>query len=170
MSQHALMMKVLKQFRVLLRSMETHYRRVERRSGLGGAQLWALSEITRHRGLTMSELAKTLGIRLSTASNLVSRLEELGLVERARAASDQRVVRLTPTAAGRRTLRSAPRPTAGLLQEALKKMHDRELVSLHGELDKVLRRMGLEGREPGDKLLGEILGERAARAPIKRGR
>ena len=72
------MMDVLKRFRVLLRSMEAHYRRVEESSGLGGAQVWALSEIAAtDGGLTVGELADKLAIHLSTASNLVRRLEEL---------------------------------------------------------------------------------------------
>ena len=54
-----LMLDVLKQFRVLLRAMESHYRQVERRSGLGGAQLWALAEIAA-ADLTMGDLIVAL--------------------------------------------------------------------------------------------------------------
>ena len=157
-----MMIKVLKQFRVLLRAMGTHYRRVERRSGLGGAQLWALAEIINDRGLTMSELSKKLGIHLSTASNLVKRLEELGLVTRERASTDQRIVRLKATAAGRRKLHAAPKPSAGLLQQALMEMHDGELRTLHGELDKVLRRMGSVDRQAATTLIPDLLREHEA--------
>lgn len=170
MTTDALMMRVLKQFRVLLRSMDTHYRRVERRSGLGGAQLWALSEISRDRGLTMGELSRKLGIRVSTASNLVKRLEELGLVGRAREKADHRIVRLAVTAAGRRTLQGAPKPSAGLLQQALLEMREAELRALHGELDRLLRRMGHLDREGATTLIGDLLREHEPAAPIKRGR
>jgi DNA-binding MarR family transcriptional regulator len=154
-----MMMKVLKQFRVLLRSMDTHYRRVGRRSGLGGAQLWALAQVTRNRGLTVSELAKQLGIHLSTASNLVKRLEELGLVARGRAAPDQRIVRLTATAAGRRKLAAAPKPTAGVLQQALMEASQAELRALYTGLDRLLRRMGRLDRAGANVLIPDILRE-----------
>lgn len=163
MSRDALMMKVLKQFRVLVRSMESHYRRVERRSGLGGAQLWALAEITRHRGLTMSELSKKLGIHLSTASNLVKRLEELGLVARKRGSADQRTVLLATTASGRRKLQAAPKPSAGLLQQALMELDEARLRALQAELGNVLQRMGHLDRGAGNVLIDEILTGRDAR-------
>ena len=157
-ADRALMLQVLKRFRVLLRSMDAHYRQVERRSGLGGAQLWALAEIAGAGRITVGQLAKKLAIHLSTASNLVRRLESLGLVARARLASDQRVVQLAATAAGRRKVRSAPKPSAGLLQQALLEMEARELRALTGQLEKVLRRMGGLDKAGGATLLSEMLG------------
>lgn len=159
MTDRDLMIGVLKQFRVLVRSIDTHYRRVEERSGLGGAQLWALAEIAGARNLTVGDLARKLAIHLSTASNLVKRLEELGLVERNRGGTDQRVVRLAATATGRRRLQRAPKPSAGLLQQALMDMDARELAALHAQLDKVLRRMKHLDRRGASTLIGDILGE-----------
>lgn len=153
------MIAVLKQFRVLLRSMDTHYRRVEERSGLGGAQLWALAEIVTARHLTVGELARKLAIHLSTASNLVKRLESMGLVERTREGEDQRVVTISPTAAGRKRLQRAPKPSAGILQRALMDMEARELRALHTQLEKVLQRMGRVDRRAASIPLGEILGD-----------
>lgn len=153
------MIAVLKQFRVLVRSMDTHYRRVEERSGLGGAQLWALAEIVTARHLTVGELARKLAIHLSTASNLVKRLESMGLVERTREGEDQRVVTISPTAAGRKRLQRAPKPSAGILQRALMDMEARELRALHTQLEKVLQRMGRVDRRAGSIPIGDILGD-----------
>jgi MarR family transcriptional regulator, organic hydroperoxide resistance regulator len=156
------MIGVLKQFRVLVRSMDTHYRRVEERSGLGGAQLWALAEIVRARHLTVGELARKLAIHLSTASNLVKRLETMGLVERTREGADQRVVTLSATAAGRKRLQRAPKPAAGLLQQALMDMDARELRALNTQLDKLLRRMGQIDHRAASTLIGDLLGDAVA--------
>lgn len=153
------MIAVLKQFRVLVRSMDTHYRRVEERSGLGGAQLWALAEIVTARRLTVGELARKLAIHLSTASNLVKRLESMGLVERTREGEDQRVVTISPTAAGRKRLQRAPKPSAGILQRALMNMEARELRALHTQLEKVLQRMGRVDRRAASIPIGDILGD-----------
>lgn len=158
------MYEVLKRFRVLLRSMEAHYRRVEERSGLGGAQVWALSEIeASDGGLTVGELADKLAIHLSTASNLVRRLEELKLVTRSRSREDQRVVQLGVTAAGRRKVEQAPKPSMGLLQQALSEMSANELDTLGGELDKLLRRMRHLDRRAGTMVIAEILSRKVER-------
>lgn len=154
------MLEVLKQFRVLLRAMDAHYRRVEARSGLGGAQLWALAEIAAADGMTMSALADKLAIQLSTASNLVSRLEALGLVSRARRRKDQRVVTLAATAAGRRKLKRAPRPSTGLLQGALMDMPRKDLRALRVQLNALLTRMGRPGRGALGTPIADILGAR----------
>jgi len=158
-ADHDLMIAVLKQFRVLVRSMDTHYRRVEERSGLGGAQLWALAEIVNARHLTVGELARKLAIHLSTASNLVKRLESMGLVERTREGEDQRVVTISPTAAGRKRLQRAPKPSAGILQKALMDMEARELRALNTQLEKVLQRMGRVDRRAASTPIGDILGD-----------
>jgi len=159
-ARHGAMVEVLKRFRVLLRSMESHYRRVEERSGLGGAQVWALAEVEAQQGLTVGELADRLAIHLSTASNLVRRLEELKLVTRSRSREDQRVVQLAVTAAGRRKLEQAPKPSMGLLQQALSEMPPGELAALGAELDKLLRRMQHLDRRAGSLVIADLLGRK----------
>lgn len=137
-ARHARMLEVLKRFRVLLRAIDAHYRRAESKSGLGGAQIWALGEIASNSGLQPGDLARRMAIHASTASNLLGRLEALGLVERVREQHDKRGVVLRITGAGRRKLRSAPKPSAGLLQEALLSLSPRELASLQRHLDQLL--------------------------------
>ena len=140
---HERMLDVLSQFRVLLRSVREHYQGVEERSGLGGAQLWALTQIAAHPGIRVGDLARQLAIHFSTASNLVSRLEEIGLVRRARVGRDQRVVQLAVTPRGRRTLGTAPRPLVGVLQRALLELPPARLEALQRELAALLGHMKL---------------------------
>lgn len=133
--------EVLKQFRVLLRSIKRHYRWVEQECGLSGAQLWALAEIAGAPGLKVGDLARELGVHLSTASNLLRRLEDLSLVKRMRVGKDQRVVQLQLTAKGEKILRLAPRPLVGILQQALADLPQPRLDSLHSDLAEVIRLM-----------------------------
>jgi len=159
-AEQPLMLDVLKQFRLLLRAMESHYRQVERRSGLGGAQLWALAEIAA-ADLTMGDLAARLAIHVSTASNLVRRLEELGLATRTRTRADQRVVRITATAAGRRKLRLAPKPSVGLLQKVLTETPPERLAVLHKELGRLVRRMGRIEPGAATTLISDMIASRS---------
>ena len=78
-SEHAV--RVLRQFRIVFNAVRSHFQQVERESGLGGAQIWALSLIRERPGLGVNELAAALSVRQPTASNLVKGLVRLGLVE-----------------------------------------------------------------------------------------
>jgi DNA-binding MarR family transcriptional regulator len=131
-------LEVLKQFRVLLRSIKRHYQWVEEQCGLSGAQLWALAEIADAPGIKVSDLAQALGVHLSTASNMLRRLEELDLVRRLRTGDDHRVVQLELTAKGENVLLRAPRPLAGILQQALSDLPQSRLDALHADLGEVI--------------------------------
>jgi len=63
-----------------------------------------LAAIGDAESLRLSNVAKQLGIDLSTASRHVSRLCELGLLERATDVTDHRAAQLTLTGAGRQAL------------------------------------------------------------------
>src|SRR3954463_8607574 len=102
------MLEVLAQFRVVFKSIRRHYQDVERRSGLTGALLWALAEIAGRPGGQVGELARSLAIHQSTASNLVRRLAARGLIARQRRGRDQRAVQLFATKKGLGVLESAP--------------------------------------------------------------
>ena len=138
---HGNRLEVLKQFRVILRSIKRHYQWVERECGLSGAQLWALAEIAGAPGLKVSDLARQLGIHLSTASNMLRRLEELLMVKRLRIGKDQRVVQLRLTARGEKILQIAPRPFVGILQQALAELSAARVDSLQADLGEVIRLM-----------------------------
>jgi DNA-binding MarR family transcriptional regulator len=64
-------------------------------------QLRALRILSHQDDRTMREVAGSLGVAMSTATQIADRLERLGLVERRADPSDRRVVRLSLTGAGR---------------------------------------------------------------------
>src|SRR5258706_3211520 len=135
---HARMLAVLAQFRVVFKSIRRHYQGVERRAGIRGAQLWALSQVADRPGLKVGELARDLAIHQSTASNLLRRLVGLGLVKRRRHGRDQRTVALFATPQGLKVLRRAPQPSIGVLQQALSDLPAARLSGLHRELAKLV--------------------------------
>lgn len=140
------MLEVLKQFRVVIRNIKTHYQEVEKSIGVSGAQLWALSVVAGRPGITVGELADALAVHQSTASNLLERLAQLGFIERRREASDQRVVSIHLTPAGHSAIQHAPKPAIGLLQNALLTMEEGDLAELHESLHKLITAIGRKGR------------------------
>ncbi len=139
-------LSVLQHLRELYRVSQAHFQRIEVRCGLSGAQLWAMAELNARPGSTVSELSKVLSVHLSTASNLLDRLEEKGLVRRHRGPPDQRVVRVTLTPDGESMLRLAPKPAEGIIQDALQRMPDDALVRLERDLDALLQHAKLRSR------------------------
>ena len=155
-SPHAVAaMAVLQQFRELFRVSQQHFQRVESNCGVSGAQLWALSEVGATPGITISELARKLSIHLSTSSNLLDKLEAQELIRRERNKRDQRVVRVFLTAAGARTLRKAPKPAAGVIPDALKKMSPSALRALKRDLGTLLELASIRNPEEGMTPLAE---------------
>jgi MarR family transcriptional regulator, organic hydroperoxide resistance regulator len=135
------MLEVLGQFRILFKSVRRHYGEVLRRTGIGGAQLWALSHVAAHSGIKPGELARSLAIHPSTASNLLKDLEKLALVTRRRQKRDQRAVHLYATPRGMRILKRAPRPFIGVLQQALSDLPGRNLEILRHQLGRLVASM-----------------------------
>ena len=150
------MLAVLRQFRVIVAALREHYGALERASGLGGAQLWALAEVANARELSVGDLARRMGIKSPTASNLVRALLERQLVRKLRTREDQRIVCVSVTPEGKALLRRAPQPIEGLLQSALARMPAARLDSLHAHLDDVLALLHHE-RDAADRLLPEIV-------------
>jgi MarR family transcriptional regulator, organic hydroperoxide resistance regulator len=139
-------MAVLEQFRLIFRSAKKHFQWVQERTGVSGAQLWLLAEIRRRPGIRVTELARSMAVHQSTASNLIERLETDGLLLRQRSSQDQRVVNLSLTRAGRATVARAPRPVYGVLRDALSGLEHADLAQLRGLLEKLAARMKVRDR------------------------
>lgn len=127
--------RVLRQFRVVFNAVKTHFRNVEKAAGIGGSQLWALSVIQQHAGIGVNGLAGKMDIHQTTASNLVKTLLGQGLIEQAKSSSDRRMVTMTLSPAGERSLEKAPMPFAGVLPDALASIDAATLARLEHDLN-----------------------------------
>lgn len=132
---------VIRRLRMIVRALQGHSHAVEKACGISAAQLWALWELERAPGLKVSDLAKRLSIQASTASNLLDKLEQRGLVERQRRERDQRVVRIFLTAAGKALLTRAPAAPQGELNRALERMNPDQIRVLDHVLAELASRM-----------------------------
>jgi DNA-binding MarR family transcriptional regulator len=133
--------EVLGRFREVFRAAKLHFAAVQKIAGVSGAQLWALSEINAQPGLRVSDLTQKMSLHQSTVSNLVEKLNSSGLLRRLREAGDNRVVRLQLTSAGKKVVARAPKPTRGVLPDALEKLDRRSLKKLSTSLDSLVKQM-----------------------------
>lgn len=130
--------RVLRQFRIVFNAVKTHFRQVETISGIGGAQVWALSVIRSTPGIGVSDLARAMDVHQSTASNLVKSLLERKMVAVERDETDRRLVSLHLLKNGTDVLRNAPAPFAGVLPDALAGLDPRTLARLEKDLAKLI--------------------------------
>lgn len=135
---------VLQQFRIIFNAVKTHFQQVERKAGVGGAQVWALAIIRERPGIGVSDLATALNVRQPTASIIVRNLSQQRFVEAGRDGPDRRSVQLHITAEGRKVLRRAPGPFAGVLPEALQALDPATLDLLNTGLSQLISRLGAD--------------------------
>jgi DNA-binding MarR family transcriptional regulator len=133
-----------------------HFQAVEKACGVSGAQIWALAALRDTPGLKVSELAQALSIHASTASNLLDKIEQAGLVRRERNSADQRVVRLYLTEAGAARLEGAPQPLTGILTHALAQLSADDLARLSQDLNVLIGHMGEVDDRAAQKPLSEL--------------
>ena len=130
--------RVLRQFRLVFNSVKTHFQQVERKVGLGGAQVWALHVIQSNPGIGVNGLAAAMDVRQPTASNLVRALVAQGMVEVRKDGPDRRAVQL-----------HLMKPGALVLPEALSALDAATLARLEADLGALIQVLGADERGAG---------------------
>lgn len=112
-----------------------------RPDGLSEAQyavLWVVCLADEPDGLVQGSISDGLVTRSADVSRIVGRLEEAGLVTRHRDATDGRVVRVLPTAQGRRVFLDATERIKGVHRRQFRSLDDDELRTLTALLNRAL--------------------------------
>ena len=117
--------------RRLVRALSASARTLPAASGVSGAQLFVLRQISSAPGLSLRELSARTLTGQSTVSEVVSRLVERGLVERSTSAADGRQAALTLTAKGRKLIARSEATAQERLTSALDSLPtaDREALA-----------------------------------------
>lgn len=133
-------LKVLTDLRIIFQAIQAHSKNVERHCRVSATMLCVLREIAAAGQLRISQVAGSLSIHQSTASNLLDKLEQRGLVSRQRGSrgQDQRVVLVSLTTAGRELLARPDVPQDGPLSEALGRLSAEQLTALGQNLDQLV--------------------------------
>jgi DNA-binding MarR family transcriptional regulator len=98
--------------------------------GVTMAQAKVLYVVAAAETLRMSELAARLGVQMSTASGVVDRLVELGLLERRADAADRRQVIVALTEPGTDTLERMRELNHHQMRILLERLSDEELAAI----------------------------------------
>ena len=114
-------------------------------SDLGAASVAALAAVERHGPMTPSELADAERIKRPTATRIVARLSEAGLIDRAADPSDGRCSLISITPEGSEHLRTLRRRKDAYLAQRLAELPERDVATLR-RAAAILERMLEEGR------------------------
>ena len=99
-------------------------------SGVGPAQLSALSVLVFAGPKTLGELARAEQVRPPTMTRIVAGLQRSGLVRRERDATDRRVVRVRATPKGVRVMQAGRRRRVATLAAQLRRLDARAVALL----------------------------------------
>jgi len=120
----------------------------EKTIGLTAAQLLILKQVQAHDGLSVNALAAATYTHQSTVSEIVSRLELKGFVQRDRATDDARRVEIRLTSNGRALLSMNPYSASARLMQAVKSLPPETVESLAQGLEALIRTAGLAEETP----------------------
>lgn len=112
---------VLIALRRIIRTVDIHSKKLVRSQGLTVPQILVLKEIDELGWPTVGEIARGVTLSQATVTNILSRLEQRGIVERSRSEDDKRRVLVRLTDEGARVLRNSP----SLLHEDFLERFDR---------------------------------------------
>jgi DNA-binding MarR family transcriptional regulator len=112
---------ILIALRRIMRAIDLHSKRLERRAGLTVPQILLLQALDEAGSLPVSELARRVSLSQATVTSILDRLERKGLLARSRGAQDRRMVLVALTPDGRERMQHLP----GLLQEDFVSRFDR---------------------------------------------
>lgn len=118
-------------------------RRTDIETGVGPAQLSALSVLVFGGARSLGELAEAEQVKPPTMSRLVRALESEGLVRRETDDRDRRVVRLEATARGRRSLERGRRLRLRVLTDLIARLGPGDRTELDRAVEVLERLNGL---------------------------
>ncbi len=137
-TKHDERLAIVQSLRLLVHGLRVTAHSVERELGLTGAQLFVLGEIANEPNLSIRRVSERTLTDPSSASVVVARLLEKGLVKRRQNPVDRRTSLLSITRKGQTVLERAPEPYQAKLFAALDAMSNTRRHQLHLGLSALL--------------------------------
>lgn len=139
----SLALEATRKFLVLYRYLRK-YGRTMQCEGVRGRDMSTLRYLHETGPLTISQISDYLFISTSSASELVSRMEEAGYVSRRRSQEDSRVVYVELTPNGTQLADTTPTGGIPLLRERVKGLHQEQLDKIDAALTLLIQVMEID--------------------------
>lgn len=145
--------RVLMALRRIIRAVDIYSRNLDKEFKITAPQLLCLYSVGREDGMTLSGLAKTVNLGISTVNGIVDRLESKKLITRTRSQADRRRVTLSITAHGREVAKTAPALLQDRLANALRDLPDLEQAAIALSLERVVELMEAQQLDASPNLM-----------------
>lgn len=160
--------KIVAAIRRLIRAVDLHSRWLVDEYGLTGPQLATLKASAQLGPASATALAKAAHISKPTMTGILDRLEQNGLIRRARDTEDRRSVMVSLTERGAAWMEQAPSLLHDRFRDQLSKLQDWEQSSLLSALQRLAAMMDAEQIDAAPLLISGPVGatiEEVQRAP-----
>jgi len=135
---------VLSSIRRIIRAIDLYSKELVQKSGLTGPQLFVLKELDLLKEVTVGEIAVNIHLSSATVTDVLSRLEKRGLIERRKSNTDRRQVKVKATEAGMELLESAPSLLQDRFIEKFGALQEWEQTQILSTLQRVVMMMEAE--------------------------
>jgi DNA-binding MarR family transcriptional regulator len=129
--------------RRIVKTVDLHSRTLAQQTSLTPSQLVVLKDLAGKSSAKPSELSRTAGLKQATISILLDRLQERGLIQRARGDEDRRTVLVQITPEGRQVLAEAPDLLQVQFGARFARLPDWEQAYINAALKRLVALMGV---------------------------
>jgi len=133
--------------RRLMQGGELYTKELNKKYLVSAAQLNCLLALYENGPLPPSQIAKYMMVKSSTVTGVVDRLEQKGLVTRARNSPDRRMITIELTEAGKRLAQNAPPPIQQKIIDGLKRISEAEIDQIVFSLTKLTNMLDVQDLE-----------------------
>jgi len=116
-----------------------HTKKLAKNYNLSVPQLLCLESLYENGGMSMSDIAESIMVNVSTVTGIVDRLEKKGYLERSRISTDRRVITITLTDKGRSLAENSPPAVHQKIVRAVKMLSETERKEIDRALDTLSR-------------------------------
>jgi len=145
--QEALVDQVLIAIRKIIRAIDLHSRKLIKSCGLTVPQIIVLKEIEKSKSPTVGQIASAVSLSQATITNILTRLEHRGYVNRTQDDDDKRRVVVKITEKGKEVIGQAPSLLHDKFISSFENLKDWEQLSLISSLKRVAWMMDAEDLE-----------------------
>ncbi len=133
--------RILSALRRVIRGVDIYSRKLNTELGLTTPQLLCLHVLAQSESLTLTDLAKTVNLGVSTVNGIIDRLEAKQYLTRTRSSEDRRKVSLQISPAGEEIVAKAPSLLQDKLSASLSQLAESQQIAITESLEQVVELM-----------------------------
>jgi DNA-binding MarR family transcriptional regulator len=133
--------------RRLMQGSYIYNKELNKKYQVSAPQLASLLALFENGPMPPSQIAKYIMVNSSTVTGIIDRLEQKGLVERARISRDRRVITIALTEKGQELAKNAPPPIQKKIVDGLKKLPPSETEQIVQALTKLTYMLDVQDLE-----------------------